>query len=196
MPGITGVPAPTAGRPAMAEERCERGGHPVSRRRFIRGVGLAGAAGLVATEVAGVGSHGMAGVTPLPQRLGRMFGSLPAFCPATDKMRSALLMLGAPGGILDANDNLAAGPVKLITDPSLSTNNRDNPTQTAGTTFLGQFLDHDITFDASSALGQTADPQSTPNLRTPSFDLDSVYGGGPATHPQLYDDADPANVTG
>ena len=178
----------------MAEERCERGGHPVSRRRFIRGVGLAGAAGLVATEVAGVGSHGMAAVTRSPQRFGRMFGSLPAFCPATDKMRSALLMMGAPGGILDANDNLAAGPVKLITDPSLSPNNLDNPTQTAGTTFLGQFLDHDMTFDASSALGQTADPEATTNQRTPSFDLDSLYGGGPAADPQLYDDTDRAKM--
>src|SRR5207248_7370344 len=103
----------------------------------------------------------MAAVTRSPQRFGRMFGSLPAFCPSTDKMRSALLMMGAPGGILDAKDNLAAGPVKLITDPSLSTNNPDNPGHTAGTTFLGQFLDHDITFDASSALGQTTDPQVT-----------------------------------
>jgi hypothetical protein len=32
-------------------------------------------------------------------------------------------------------------------------NNPNNPTHTAGTTFFGQFLDHDITFDASSPLG-------------------------------------------
>src|SRR5437773_8850541 len=179
----------------MVEERFEHGGGcPMSRRRFLRGVGVAGAAGLAAAELVGLESRGMAAVAQSPTRFGRMFSTLPAFCPSTDKMRSALLMMGAPGGILDAKDNLAAGPVKLITDPSLSTNNPDNPSQNAGTTFFGQFLDHDITFDASSPLGLTADPQSTPNLRTPSVDLDPVYGGGPATHPQLYDDADQAKL--
>jgi Animal haem peroxidase len=176
------------------EESYEPGrGCPISRRGFIAGVGFAGAAGLVATEV-GLASPGEAAVAQSPQRFGRMFSSLPAFCPATDKMRSALLMMGAPGGILDAKDNLSAGPVRLITDPSLSTNNPDNPTHTAGTTFFGQFVDHDITFDASSPLGITADPQSTTNLRTPSLDLDSVYGAGPAGSPQLYDGADQAKL--
>jgi Animal haem peroxidase len=180
----------------MAPEQSESGSSrwPISRRGFIRGVGVAGAAGLVATEVGVPGAHSEAAVAQSAQRFGRMFGSLPAFCPATDKMRSALLQMGAPDGILDAKDNLAAGPVRLITDPSLSTNNPDHPQHAAGITFFGQFLDHDITFDTSSTLGQTADPQSTTNLRTPSFDLDSVYGGGPAVSAQLYDDADSAKV--
>jgi Animal haem peroxidase len=179
----------------MVDERFEHdSGCPMSRRRFLRGVGVAGAAGLAAAELVGLESHGEAAVAQSPQRFGRMFGSLPAYSPATDTMRSVLLMMGAPGGILDAKDNLAAGPVKLITDPSLSTNNPDNPTHTAGTTFFGQFLDHDITFDVSSSLGRTTDPESTPNLRTPSVDLDSVYGGGPAVHPQLYDAADQAKL--
>src|SRR5919197_438007 len=85
----------------------------------------------------------------------------------------------ALGGALDAKDNLAAGPVSLITDPSLSANNPNNPTHTAGTHFFGQFVDHDITFDTSSPLGVTTDPAASPNARTPSLDLDSVYGGGP-----------------
>jgi hypothetical protein len=89
---------------------------------------------------------------------------------------------------MDAKDPLAEGPVRLITNPELSPNNRDNivTNMTAGTTFLGQFLDHDMTFDASSPLGVPTPPESTQNVRTPSFDLDSVYGGGPVASPQLY----------
>ena len=41
----------------------------------------------------------------------------------------------------------------MITNLDLSANNPNNPNQTAGLTFLGQFVDHDITFDASSRLG-------------------------------------------
>ena len=50
---------------------------------------------------------------------------------------------------------------------------------TAGTTFMGQFLDHDMTFDLTSVLGVPTDPEESVNSRTPSLDLDSVYGGGP-----------------
>lgn len=92
--------------------------------------------------------------------------------------------------MLDAKDPLEVGPVRLITEPALSPNNRDNEFHTAGTTFLGQFLDHDLTFDASSTLGVPTPPETTPNVRTPALDLDSVYGGGPVASPELYDPAD------
>jgi heme peroxidase len=121
---------------------------------------------------------------------GRMF-HLPPFAPPTDAVRDALLQLGQPGGILDANDDLAAGPVALILNPNLSLINRNNPTHSAGVTFLGQFLDHDMTFDLASRLGVPTAPIASPNARTPFFDLDSVYGGGPSGSPQLYDSADP-----
>ena len=117
--------------------------------------------------------------------------NLPPFAPPTETVRSALLELGKPGGIMDANDNLAAGPEALIVDPALSAKNRNNPTHTAGTTFMGQFLDHDMTFDEKSPLGRPKAPAISPNSRTPAFDLDSVYGGGPANSPQLYDPKDP-----
>ncbi|MGH9336753.1 MAG: peroxidase family protein, partial [Vicinamibacteria bacterium] len=68
----------------------------------------------------------------------------------------------------------------------LSPNNRDNPTHTAGVTFFGQFLDHDMTFDTTSQLGIPVPPESSPNARTPALDLDSVYGGGPTASPSLY----------
>src|SRR5438128_7824259 len=74
---------------------------------------------------------------------GRMFRNLPPFAPPNNAVRDALMELGSLGGILDANDDLAAGPVALITVPNLQLINRNNPTHTAGVTFLGQFLDHD-----------------------------------------------------
>ena len=57
----------------------------------------------------------------------------------------------------------------------------------AGITFLGQFLDHDMTFDPTSTLARTQDPESIRNFRIPALDLDSVYGGGPGVSPHLYD---------
>jgi Animal haem peroxidase len=57
---------------------------------------------------------------------------------------------------------------------------------TAGSTFVGQFIDHDITFDQTSQLGVSQDPLITPNARTPALDLDSVFGGGPGVRPELY----------
>jgi len=119
-----------------------------------------------------------------------LFPDLPAFAPATDAVRASLTDLGKKGGLLDANDDLNKTPAELINDPSLSANNPNNPTHTAGTTFFGQFIDHDITFDTTSHLGVTTDPAVSPNARTPSLDLDSVYGGGPIANPELYDPAD------
>jgi hypothetical protein len=39
-----------------------------------------------------------------------MFGNLPPFAAPTPEVRNALVELGKPGGLLDARDNLAAGP--------------------------------------------------------------------------------------
>jgi hypothetical protein len=122
---------------------------------------------------------------------GRMFRNLPPFASPTNAVRDALMEFGRLGGILDANDDLAAGPVALIVDPNLSLVNRNNPTHTAGVTFFGQFLDHDMTFDLTSRLGFPTQPIRSPNARTPFFDLDSVYGGGPGSNPELYEAADP-----
>src|SRR5438093_1049718 len=57
--------------------------------------------------------------------------------------------------------------------------------------FIGQFLDHDMTFDQRSRLGFPTQPIISQNARTPIFDLDSVYAGGPGGNPELYDPADP-----
>ena len=56
----------------------------------------------------------------------------------------------------------------------------------AGFTYLGQFVDHDITFDVSSTLDAETDANGINNMRTPALDLDSVYGRGPGLDPFLY----------
>src|SRR5882757_3868106 len=55
-------------------------------------------------------------------------------------------------------------------------------------TYLGQFIDHDITFDPTSSFQKHKDPTATEDFRTPAFDLDNVYGRGPGDQPYLYQD--------
>jgi hypothetical protein len=59
----------------------------------------------------------------------------------------------------------------------------------AGYTYFGQFVDHDLTFDNTSSLNPAdigSQNLSPSNLRTPRFDLDSLYGDGPDANPFLY----------
>jgi hypothetical protein len=58
----------------------------------------------------------------------------------------------------------------------------------AGYTYLGQFIDHDLTFDPMSSLQKQNDPNALTDFRTPRFDLDCLYGRGPDDQPYLYDD--------
>ena len=184
-----------------------------SRRQFLRGVGATGA-GLVAGSVgrAGTAPAAVGARSPLSPGgyarrnggapassvdFGRIFPNLPPFAEANGTVRAALIEVGQQGGILDGQDDLAAGPKALIVDPTVNGNptatnlygtNPDNPTMTAGSTFVGQFIDHDITFDQTSQLGVPQNPLISPNARTPALDLDSVFGGGPGLRPDLYVD--------
>jgi hypothetical protein len=174
--------------------------HKLSRRGFLTGVGgTAIGAGAVAAATAGPLALG--GAPAAAQESGRaaanfarMFPNLPPFATPSAALTEALVDIGKPGGVLDAKDNLAVGPIELITDPNQSLVNRDNTTHTAGTTFFGQFLDHDLTFDTTSALNVPTEPTRTPNARTPVLDLDSVYGAGPLASPQLYQSQDRAKL--
>jgi Animal haem peroxidase len=53
-------------------------------------------------------------------------------------------------------------------------------------TYLGQFIDHDLTFDPASSLQKQNDPDALEDFRTPRFDLDNVYGRGPDDQPYFY----------
>ena len=184
----------------------------VTRRRLLAGAGTAGAglaaasAGILpglrpaaaraAVAAAAAPGHSLPAGAPASSMLfGRIFPQLPPFAEVTDTVQAALLEVGSQGGVMDAGDDLAAGPKELILDPAVNGNptatnpygtNPDNPTMTAGSTFVGQFTDHDITFDQTSLLGVTTNPLTSPNTRTPALDLDSVFGGGPTISPNLY----------
>jgi len=96
-------------------------------------------------------------------RFGRMFPGLPP-CELSDEGLAALLTT------MDSDNALGI-----------------NPVIPAGFTYLGQFIDHDITFDPNSQLDKTSDPFALTNFRSPRLDLDSLYGSGPADQPYLYD---------
>ncbi len=119
-------------------------------------------------------------------RFGRLFPTLPPFSADTPTIRAALTAIGRAGGPMDAADDLSS-PIALVADPTKSLHNPNNPELTAGFTFLGQFLDHDMTFDPTSSLARRQDPESIRNFRIPALDLDSLYGGGPGVSPALYD---------
>jgi hypothetical protein len=167
----------------------------LTRRRFLGYSGAAAAGAVIALRLDMLLDVNAAplpsGLPVFPGAFGRIFPTLPPFAPASDAIKAALIDIGKPGGLLDAKDDLSQGPAALITDPSLSVNNPNNMTHTAGTTFMGQFMDHDMTFDATSPLGQPTDPTTARNARTAAFDLDSVYGLGPIGSPHLYDSKDP-----
>jgi hypothetical protein len=51
----------------------------------------------------------------------------------------------------------------------------------AGYTYLGQFIDHDLTMDVTDVrLGEDVTPGELLQARSPSLDLDSLYGAGPS----------------
>lgn len=175
----------------------------VERRKFLTGLGV-GAAGVVGATAFNTGAiadmvrQEAAIAATRPDRFGRMFPTLPSFMTTTQpqfqRTVDAMVDIGEFGHVLDAKDAIGAGPVALIVDPTLSANNQNNPNHTAGTTFFGQFLDHDMTFDANSRLAVVTEPSTSPNTRTPALDLDSLYGLGPTATPQFYDVADRAKL--
>ena len=107
-----------------------RDGQRLSRRRFLGAMGAsAGAAALNPGGAAAAPGRPRAarGARFLaPEHFGRIF-RLPPFARQSPKVEAALRELGKPGGLLDANDPLEAGPKQLIVDLSLSANNPNNP---------------------------------------------------------------------
>jgi hypothetical protein len=59
----------------------------------------------------------------------------------------------------------------------------------AGYTYLAQFVDHDLTMDATKIpLGSPVTVDQLVQGRSPALDLDSLYGFGPRAQPQFYAD--------
>ena len=95
-----------------------------------------------------------------------------------------------PGRACKLSDHLIRSSARRSTT-SRSRSRRTS--RAAGYTYFGQFIDHDLTFDdrpgATLPVEEPDKPGSIENLRTPVFDLDSLYGGGPDKSPKLYDGA-------
>lgn len=147
---------------------------------------------------------GTRGITLVPGssfhtgKFGRLFRNLPRFdVPESliDQLAEVMvepdepISLEVPADVPAApTDNWAGGlPAPSDGQEPLAKTPLDNPNIPAGYTYLGQFLDHDITFDPTSSLTRLNDPDSLHDFRTPRLDLDSVYGRGPDDQPYLYD---------
>jgi hypothetical protein len=96
-----------------------------------------------------------------------MFKKLPAYSPPDNLLKALAAQMGEP---------TSTTPTDL-----------DNPRIPAGFTFLGQFIDHDMTLDRTPIPEQQTDPNALTNFDTPLFDLGSIYGRGPTVDPQLYE---------
>jgi hypothetical protein len=164
----------------------------LSRRGFLAGTAGTLSAGAIAGRLpagahAAEGSYGLHGaelrgmyLTTKDRlaegRFGTMFKRLPAFAPNDELLTNLASTM--------VEDQTAPDEQHLNTSPRLF----------AGFTFIGQFIDHDITLDTTPLDQQLADPDAQVNFRTPRYDLDSVYGRGPVSDPAFYDPADPAKL--
>ena len=108
-------------------------------------------------------------------RFGRILRNL----PAAQWPEAALRVLGqemtAPP---EAENGLPTAPREDQDDDGKPRTSRlhddeENSGIPAGYTYLGQFIDHDITFDPASSLQQQNDPDGLIDFRTPRLDLDS-----------------------
>ena len=81
---------------------------------------------------------------------------------------------------------IALGEAMRDCDPPVSAESEpDLPL--AGYTYLGQFIDHDLTLDLTPLELAGPNVEETRNFRTPFLDLDHLYGGGPNLAPFLYE---------
>ena len=112
----------------------------------------------------------LAGVRSFPSTsYTRMFPRLPAQGATIPRLEQGLIELGS----------------KMIAAPTDRPDPEDPPPM-QGYTYLGQFIDHDLTLDLTPLDAATRNVEHTRNFRTPVLDLDHVYGGGPNLSPFLY----------
>jgi hypothetical protein len=100
---------------------------------------------------------------------------------------------GAPGAtfrfsrIAGGSDHQLAGPTRKTLAEAMTAPGGAASTIPSGFTYLGQFIDHDLTFDKTNvALGDPEPPSTMLQGRSPALDLDSLYGRGPHDTPVFY----------
>ena len=116
-------------------------------------------------------------------RFGRIFRELP---PARHSQEQLLALGAAMTADAEGADDEPPRPKAAPETADHIQDDEENSGIQAGYTYLGQFIDHDITFDPASSLMQQNDPDSLVDFRTPRLDLDSVYGRGPADQPYVF----------
>jgi Animal haem peroxidase len=117
---------------------------------------------------------------------GRMFRTLP-------KAEFDVLDLEALATAMSAKaetDSTGTKPAAAKEQDDTAISRIDDPEENsgidAGYTYLGQFIDHDMTLDPNSSMQKQNDPQGLVNFRTPRLDLDCLYGRGPGDQPYMY----------
>jgi len=146
----------------------------------------------IASKPFGAGGHGggvrgadsTARSSQFEGSFGRMFRALPAAQWPPEALRKLGLAMTADPERDPQDPSLPAAaaedPAKILHD------DEENAGIPAGFTYLGQFIDHDITFDPASSLQKQNDPDNLVDFRTPRLDLDSLYGRGPDDQPYMY----------
>ena len=136
-----------------------------NRRRFLKSTLAAGSAAALLSIPAGAQS---VGIPAPPAHFGELFPNLPEYSVADDALSALAETMrdrapGAPTG-----DNLFYDAAGTLTD-----------VVPAGMTYVGQFLDHDITLDRTLLTDANTQLAPTRNGRQNAINLDSVYEGAP-----------------
>ncbi len=122
---------------------------------------------------------------------GRMFRTLPAAVFSEDDLMALARAMTADAEVVKDSSGKPLrdkdGHLIPKATPETELDDEENLGIPAGYTYLGQFIDHDITFDPASSLQQQNDPEALVDFRTPRLDLDSLYGRGPADQPYMFE---------
>ena len=125
--------------------------------------------------------HGIAKASGCEHTAATTFSKLFANLTTLNVTEQEAAILGGPGGLMHDFDG--ASPDCEIP---------------AGYIFFAQFIDHDITLDTTTMLGDAprtaAQVAKLPNIRSASLDLDCVYGFGPEASPHIYDAERPGRL--
>jgi hypothetical protein len=111
--------------------------------------------------------------------------------------RFTRLFPGVPGAKFELADleklaeQMTAQPELKGPTPETDVDGEENQGIDSAYTYLGQFVDHDLTLDTTSHLREfltEVQLKALVDFRTPRFDLDNVYGRGPDEQPFMYDE--------
>lgn len=176
----------------------------LDRRGFLRGAAKTGLLASLAATPLSAPFLGRSAVAAAPAAVSgtlgyqRLFPDLaPAMFDMADLKRladgdgdSLTGMTSEPETLKDKNDQPrrdAQGRLMISATEEDKQDEEENFAIPAGYTYLGQFIDHDLTFNKVEAFSGTTSVDAQENLRTARFDLDSLYGRGPADQPYLFE---------